>query len=64
VKNDPAVWAQVLATLDPIVADTLTIQEAQVTEIVAFLQSLTDPSAKDLSSLIPVSVPSGLPVGD
>ena len=64
VKNDPTVWAQVLATLDPIVADTLTIQPAQVTEIVAFLQSLTDPSAQDLSALIPASVPSGLPVGD
>ncbi len=64
VKNDPAVWAQVLATLDPIVADTLTIQDAGVADIVAFLQSLTDPSAQDLSSLIPVSVPSGLPVGD
>jgi cytochrome c peroxidase len=62
VKDDPAVWAQVLATLDPIVADTLEIQEAQVTEIVAFLQSLTDPSAQDLTPLIPASVPSGLPV--
>jgi cytochrome c peroxidase len=64
VRNDPAVWTQILATLDPIVADTLTIQDAEVTDIVAFLQSLTDLSAQDLSSLIPASVPSGLPVGD
>ena len=30
--------------------------------LVAFLKSLTDPSARDMSSVIPASVPSGLPV--
>jgi cytochrome c peroxidase len=64
VRNDPTVRAQVLATLDPIVADTLVIQDAQITDIVAFLQSLTDPSARDLTRFIPASVPSGLPVAD
>jgi len=64
VKEGQAVWGDVEATLDPIVADTLEIQDVQVTEMVAFLQSLTDPSAQDLSALIPASVPSGLPVGD
>ncbi len=64
VKEGATVWNQILATLDPIVADTLTIQDAQVTDIVAFLQSLTDPSAQDLSTFVPASVPSGLPVGD
>lgn len=64
VQEGSAVWNQVLATLDPIVADTLTIQDAEVTDIVAFLQSLTDPSAQDLSGLVPASVPSGLDVGD
>jgi cytochrome c peroxidase len=64
VKDDPTTISMILANLDPIVADTLEIQAAEVTEIVAFLQSLTDPSAQDLSSLIPVSVPSGLPVAD
>lgn len=64
VITDPAKLNQILATLDPIVADTLTIQDAQVTEIVAFLQSLTDPSAVDLTAFVPAGVPSGLPVGD
>ena len=32
--------------------------------LVAFLKSLTDPTARDLSSLVPASVPSGLPVAD
>jgi hypothetical protein len=31
-------------------------------DLVAFLKSLTDPSARDLSSLVPSRVPSGLPV--
>lgn len=64
VKTGALVWNQVLSTLDPIVVDTLTIQDVQVTEIVAFLQALTDPSAQNLSGLVPLSVPSGLPVGD
>jgi cytochrome c peroxidase len=33
-------------------------------DLVAFLKSLTDPAARDLSSLVPASVPSGLPVAD
>jgi cytochrome c peroxidase len=64
VKDDPTTISMILANLDPIVADTLELQAAEVTDIVAFLQSMTDPSAQDLSSLIPVSVPSGLPVAD
>lgn len=64
VITDPAKINQVLSTLDPIVADTLTIQASQVTDIVAFLQSLTDPSAANLTGVVPASVPSGLNVGD
>ncbi len=64
VKDGDVIWSQVLSTLDPIVADTLKIQDVEVTEIVAFLQSLTDPAAQNLNSTIPASVPSGLPVGD
>ncbi|MFN8653926.1 MAG: cytochrome c peroxidase [Gemmatimonadales bacterium] len=64
VVTDPAKISQVLATLDPIVADTLTIQASQVTDIVAFLQSLTDPTAASLTSVVPGTVPSGLAVGD
>ena len=62
VQTGDAVWNDVLSTLDPIVADTLKVSSAEVTDLVAFLQALTDPSALDLSSLIPVSVPSGLDV--
>ncbi len=64
LKNDLATRSAIKLTLDPIVADTLSLQDVEVTEIVAFLQSLTDPSAQDLTSVIPATVPSGLPVGD
>jgi cytochrome c peroxidase len=64
VITDPTTLGEISNTVDPIVADTLTIQDAQVTDIVAFLQSLTDPTAVDLSSFVPASVPSGLSVGD
>jgi cytochrome c peroxidase len=40
----------------------LGLNEVEIRELVAFLEALTDPSARDLSSLIPARVPSGLPV--
>jgi hypothetical protein len=41
---------------------TQDFSDEEKSELVAFLESLTDPSARDLSSLIPMRVPSGLPV--
>ncbi len=40
------------------------LTEAQIEDLVAFLESLTDPSARDRSHLVPDVVPSGLPVAD
>lgn len=51
----------VLATLDPAMP---TLTEDQVEPIVRFLDALTDPGSADLSSTVPASVPSGLPVDD
>jgi cytochrome c peroxidase len=36
----------------------------QIADLIAFLETLTDPASRDLRHLVPVSVPSGLPVGD
>ncbi|WP_235963028.1 cytochrome-c peroxidase [Ruegeria haliotis] len=36
------------------------LEEPQIAELMAFLDSLTDPTAKDRSALIPQTVPSGL----
>ena len=62
--DDPAILDAMLQTLDPAVQTALTIGDAQVEDLVAFLRALTDPAAADLGALVPTSVPSGLPVGD
>ncbi|MEZ4592063.1 MAG: FG-GAP-like repeat-containing protein [Chloroflexota bacterium] len=41
----------------------INLSDAEVAAILAFLESLTSPTARDLSFTIPDSVPSGLPVG-
>ncbi len=40
------------------------LSPGDVQDLVAFLGALTDPASVDLSSEVPASVPSGLPVGD
>ena len=64
VQDDPATIAAILASLDPAVAAPHRLSDAQVADIVAFLESLTDPAAGDLSRDVPAEVPSGLPVAD
>lgn len=58
--------AQILKTISPKLEDTAeaTLSDAEIAQLLAFLESLTSPSAQDLSHLIPDSVPSGLPVTD
>jgi cytochrome c peroxidase len=62
--DDPGSLAAILQTLDTRVQTPLALSDAEVDDLVAFLRSLTDPAAADLGSLVPASVPSGLPVGD
>ena len=52
----------ILRTLDFQLRTPLQLTEAEQRELVAFLKSLTDPAARDLSGIAPASVPSGLPV--
>jgi cytochrome c peroxidase len=52
------------ASIDNRVGVPLELTDEDVNAIVAFLKSLTDPAARNLSGTIPASVPSGLPVGD
>lgn len=49
-------------TLEPL--PVLDLNDDEVDALVAFLESLTSPSARDLGHLEPASVPSGLPVPD
>jgi cytochrome c peroxidase len=51
-------------SIDNRVAVPLELNDTEIGSIVAFLKSLTDPAARNLTGTIPASVPSGLPVGD
>ena len=62
--GDAATNVAVLATLDSRVQSARELSDAEMMQLMAFLQALTSPSAVDLSHLIPDSVPSGLPVRD
>lgn len=44
--------------------EPIDLSDGEVSDLLAFLESLTDPSSRDLSSIVPASVPSGLPVED
>ncbi|MGQ0640012.1 MAG: cytochrome-c peroxidase [Gemmatimonadaceae bacterium] len=54
--------AAILQTLDFRVRTPIRLTTVQQQEILAFLKSLTDPAARDLSLIAPAQVPSGLPV--
>lgn len=47
-------------TVTPLLANGLPLTQQDVVDIVAFLQSLTDPNARDLMEFVPEDVPSGL----
>ena len=52
----------ILATLDFQLRTPLNLTATERSQLVAFLKSLTDPAARDLSGIAPASVPSGLPL--
>src|SRR3989440_2756483 len=60
--GDAATTDSVLRTLDFRLRTPLRLTDAEMGDLVAFLKSLTDPAARDLSALVPAAVPSGLPV--
>ncbi|HUQ83790.1 MAG TPA: hypothetical protein VM076_21750, partial [Gemmatimonadaceae bacterium] len=62
--GDAATVKAVLATLDFRLREPLRLTETEQMELVAFLKSLTDPAARDLRSIVPSRVPSGLAVQD
>lgn len=51
-----------LQNLDPLLRTPQTASDAEMADLVAFLKSLTDPAMRDLSGVVPPSVPSGLPI--
>jgi cytochrome c peroxidase len=62
-QEQSEVIAAILATADPYAQKGVGLSEAEIRQLIAFLEALTSPSALHLEGLIPASVPSGLPVG-
>jgi cytochrome c peroxidase len=60
--GDAETLEAVRARLDFRVRTPLQLTATEMAELVAFLKSLTDPAARDLTALTPARVPSGLPV--
>ena len=64
VHLDEALIEEMLETLDALVEEPRELSDKEFSQLMAFLNALTSPSAVDLSYLVPESVPSGLPVYD
>ena len=62
--GDDATKRDVLQSLDFRIREPLRLTDTEQRQLVAFLESLTDPSARNLSSVVPTRVPSGLSVHD
>lgn len=61
-KGDKRVIERVLNSLDPLVNTPMDLKEQDVQDLLAFMESLTDSSATDLTRLMPEAVPSKLPI--
>jgi hypothetical protein len=65
---EPLLQGTLQPTLDAILATRdaklkkLVIPEQTIDEITEFLKALTDPGARNLNGLVPLRVPSGLPI--
>ncbi len=64
VRQDAEHLAELLATLSPDMPPPETANTVGLSNLRQFLEALTDPAWEDASSLVPDSVPSGLPVPD
>ena len=61
-RGDATTIAALIETLDFRMRTPLKLTDREQGDLVAFLRSLTDPSVRDMSAIIPTSVPSGLPI--
>lgn len=60
--GDAATITKILATMDGRLRQRIGLTADEQEQLVTFLESLTDPTARDMNAAIPASVPSGLPV--
>jgi cytochrome c peroxidase len=64
VQDDAQTLEELMQDLDPLLAEPVTLSDGEFGQLLAFLHALTSPSVEDLLYVVPVSVPSGLPVSD
>lgn len=64
VHDKEIIAAGVLSTVDGVIASPINLSDQEFSDLMEFLQSLTDPKALDQLSEIPENVPSGLPLRD
>jgi cytochrome c peroxidase len=57
-----ALIERMLAQLDPALGDGRSLSADEMAALLAFLEALTDPAAGNMGDLVPLEVPSGLPV--
>ena len=62
VLNEEELLDDMVGYLSTDLGDCSSMGDAEVDALVAFLKSMTDPSARDMSDLVPFSVPSGLSI--
>ncbi|HUM68758.1 MAG TPA: cytochrome-c peroxidase, partial [Chloroflexota bacterium] len=63
LQNYPVTLDDILSTLSPQLPQ-MELSRQEIAQLIAFLESLTDPAALSLTNMIPESVPSELPVGE
>jgi cytochrome c peroxidase len=62
LQNFPVTVAAILTGLDGRMGRPQSLSGEEVVQLLAFLEALTDPAAREMANLIPARVPSGLPV--
>ncbi len=63
VHHSPELLMQVEETLSPLLSEKIPLTDDEVSDLIAFLESLTDPNMRDLRAvMVPESVPSGLEI--
>ena len=64
LQDDDVVMLDMLGSVSPLVRPAGALSDAEVVDLLAFLEALTDPAVYALDGVVPTAVPSGLPVSD
>ncbi|MCA9970951.1 MAG: hypothetical protein KC425_12085 [Anaerolineales bacterium] len=64
LQDDDVVMLDMLGSVSPLVRPARALSDAEVVDLLAFLEALTDPAVYALDGVVPTAVPSGLPVSD